>query len=288
MVSGAQERAHASTPPAYRVCLIWPEENPHAACFREVALLLVSSLLEMGYACDLAVNQLSPERINILLGYHLLRFEEGLKRFRYIPYQLEQLGSEGFPFTRDMETVLRNALEIWDFAPANRSFLKRLGLEIRLVLPGYHPNLERIPRLPMAERDVDVLFYGSIGERRRHILEALASRCRVKALFGVYGEARDQWISRARIVLNVHHYSRQLFEAVRVSYLLNNRCTVISEEGADVSYPRLGLACVPYEALAVTCLEALKDPGSLEALGERNYQAFKAWYPMTSSLGGVL
>lgn len=273
---------------AYRVCLIWPRKNPHAACFRELGLLLASALSTRGHDCDLTVNQLALDRINILLGYHLLRFEDGLRQYRYIPYQLEQLGSEEFPITTDMEAVLRHAMEIWDFAGSNRSFLNGLGLDARLVLPGYHPRLEMISCMPMADRDVDVLFYGSVGDRRRHILEALSRRCRVKALFGVYGEARDRWIGRARIVLNMHHYSRQLFEAVRVSYLLNNRCSVITEAGAgEGGYPQVDMACVPYESLVETCLDYLARPGRLVDLGERNYQSFKTSYPMVETLGAL-
>ena len=59
----------------------------------------------------------------------------------------------------------------------------------------------------------------------------------VKALFGVYGRERDKLIARSKIVLNMHHYSSQIFEIVRVFYLLTNRKAVVAECNARDAIP---------------------------------------------------
>ncbi|MCP5108612.1 MAG: hypothetical protein GY950_34825 [bacterium] len=271
---------------SYRICLIRPENNPHSLCFREVGLLLVSALMSNGLECDLTLNQLDPGKINVVLGYHLLTFEPGLKDYRYIPYQLEQLHSHEYPFTENMEMVLKHAYDVWDYSKKNISFLKEKGIAAKHLVPGYHQNLELIE--PAPNRGVDILFYGSIGDRRKVILEELAPLFKVKALSGVYGEKRDKWIARSKIILNLHHYSLQIFEAVRISYLLNNRCLVVSENSVNYPYKEVNLPLVSYDNLVETCALFLKEPERMERVRNENHERFKKNYPMTELIRKVI
>lgn len=271
---------------SYRVCLILPENNPHAACFREVGLLLVSALKSNGRECDFTVNQMAPDRINIILGYHLLTDEPGLKNFRYIPYQLEQLHTDEYPFTRNMERILRNAHDVWDYSEKNIAFLEEKGIGAKQLIPGYHENLELIR--PVPNKSIDILFYGSIGERRKKILDDLAKTYKLKILFGVYGEKRDKWISRSKLILNLHHYSKQIFEAVRISYLLNNACFVVSETSENYPYHPVNLPLVPYEELVQTCARYLQDPDQMIQTGQQLFEDFKKHFPMTELIKKVL
>jgi hypothetical protein len=239
-----------------------------------------------GLDCDFTFNQLAPDKINIILGYHLMTFEEGLKNHRYIPYQLEQLHTREFPFSENMELILRNATDVWDYSEKNIVFLKELGISAKHLVPGYHENLGLIP--PAPTRNLDVLFYGSIGERRKQVLDELSDMCKLKVLFGVYGEKRDKWISRSKIILNLHHYSKQIFEAVRISYLLNNRCFVVSETSVNYCFNEVNLNMVPYENLIETCMEFLKHPEQMESFRQQNYEEFKNNYPMSELIKEVL
>ncbi len=238
--------------------------------------MLVSAFRSRGIECDLLFNQLDENKINIILGYHLLNFDEGLKRYRYIPYQLEQLHSEGYPFNENLENILRHAYDVWDYSEKNIGFLAGKGINARLLVPGYHENLEVIPKVP--NKSIDILFYGSIGERRKKILDELTARFNVKLLFGVYGKKRDDWISRSKIILNFHHYSQKIFEAVRVSYLLNNGCFVVSETATEYPYSQVTLPMVPYENLVETCADFLESPGKMEHIKQQNYIQFKTHY----------
>ena len=51
--------------------------------------------------------------------------------------------------------------------------------------------------------------------------------------FNAYGGKRDALIARAKVVLNIHYYAAQVFEIVRVSYLLANSKAVVTEIGPD-------------------------------------------------------
>ena len=48
-------------------------------------------------------------------------------------------------------------------------------------------------------------------------------------LFGSYGKSRDEFIGRAKLLLNMHLYEAKILEVVRISYYLANKCAVLSE-----------------------------------------------------------
>jgi len=278
-----------ATPNTYRVCIIVQPGNPHSQCFMEVGLLVKNALLSLKVSCDIAVNDLAADRINILLGWHLLAGIEAVGSTRIIPYQLEQLSDavwEGF--SPERKTILERAFDVWDYSVENVEFLKGRGLRARLAPIGYHESLEQIPK--DREKDIDVLFFGSAGERRKRVLNELAadSSIVVRALFGVYGTQRDEYISRSKIILNVHFYSTKIFEAVRISYLLNNTCCVVSETSEYYPYTGVDIPMFPYETLARQCRMLLRSGAEIDRVRQRAYLQFKDRYPMTECLRKVI
>ncbi len=273
---------------SFRVCLIIPPGYQHAACFLETAILLKHALADNGYACDIVPNEFSRERINIVLGVHLLLSGEHLNNVRYIAYQLEQLSESEGVLSENLLNVLRNATAVWDYSQENIDFLKKQGIVATLVPPGYHAALEQINQA--TQSDFDFLFYGSIGPRRAAILNAISlqKHIRLKTAFGIYGAERDKLIGSSKIILNIHHYSARIFEAVRISYLLNNRCFVIAEESAVNPYPHVPIACAPYETFAATCMRYLENPNQIDELRLEAYDCFKKFYPMTEIIAAAL
>ena len=142
---------------------------------------------------------------------------------------------------------------------------------------GYAPELTRIASAP---EDIDVLFVGSVNERRLIVLKQLAERgINVDARFNLYCSERDAFVARAKIILNVHFYDARLFEIVRVSYLLANHKCVVSETGSDTAFENQfgsGIAFAPYTALAETCMRLLQDPAARGAVAEAGFDRFKA------------
>jgi len=155
---------------------------------------------------------------------------------------------------------------VWDYSEENIEQLARLGItNIRHVPIGYVPELTRIPK---AEEDIDVLFFGSMNERRERVIQALRDHeVRVEAVTEEepkYGAERDRLIARSKIVLNVHYYEAKVFEIVRVSYLLANRRFVISERGNDSAQEAEfvpGVVFADYEDLVEMCIDFLERPG---------------------------
>ena len=84
---------------------------------------------------------------------------------------------------------------------------------------GYVPELTRVAAAPA--EDIDILFHGSMNERRNNVISQLRQAgLNAHTVFGMYGPARDALIARSKVVLNMHYYEANIFELVRVSYLL--------------------------------------------------------------------
>ncbi len=84
----------------------------------------------------------------------------------------------------------------------------------------------------------------------------------VHTLFGVYGKERDSFISRAKIVLNLHHFDSHIFEIVRVFYLLTNQRAVVGEVGINTAIDLRILECInpsSYDELANTCKRLIEN-----------------------------
>jgi hypothetical protein len=272
----------------YRVVIVAPEGYRHALCFTEAAFLLKNSMYGLGYDCEMGINEFAKDRTNIVVGYHLLRYGDQLLSYRYIPYQLEQLSTVEGVFSDNVKAILATASEVWDYSQENIAFLKAQGITAKHLPVGYHQGLEQVPLgLP---KDIDILFYGSITDRRKAVLDELEAKgAKVKVLFGVYGKERDACIGRSHIILNIHFYAAKIFEAVRISYLLNNRCCIVSEESPYYPYEGVAIPQVPHEKLVSRCMELLNCGDTLmRRLADENYREFKQKYAMTELIKKVI
>lgn len=265
---------------AFRVCIIVPPGYAHAGCFVELAMSLKCALIDLGYDCDLKLNELCPDRITIVLGYHLLTWDPVLTSYRYIPWQLEQLCDRGTGLDDNLRLLLRGGCAVWDYSEKNIAFLAGHGIGARYLPAGYHPSLERIEAA--GTQDIDVLFYGSPGGRRRPLIETLQGRrdLNTRFLFGVYGRERDELIARSKMVLNMHYYPAALFESVRVSYLLANGSFVLTEESADCPYPRVPLVTAALDAFENRIEHYLAESDERDAVRIGCRDAFRTYYPL--------
>ena len=146
--------------------------------------------------------------------------------------------------------------------------------------------LERIRHRKEADKDIDVLFYGAVNDRRKGVVHELRKRLRTEWLFGIYGEERDAYIARAKIVLNVHFYEAMILEQVRLAYLLNNRCFVVSEE-VEANPFGDGVVVGPLGDLPEICEKYAARPEERRERADRGYRAFQQ-QPMVEHLRAVL
>lgn len=256
----------------YNISLLQPPGYPHSMALMDIARLLQHSFASLQLPCALQINALDPSSINIVLGYHLLNDPNSLRPYTCILYQLEQLPDQQDALSATRLAILREAHTVWDYCPENLALLAAAGIRHTRLLPiGFHEKLSVIPHLPA---DVDVLFYGSVNDRRRAVLKALSQRCTLRVLFGVYGDERDRCIARARIVLNLHYYESRIMEQARVSYLLNNGRFVVSEVSQQNPYEG-GIVTADYEQLVDCCLNYLRAPAERERIAQAGFAMFQ-------------
>ena len=273
----------------YCVWIVTPAAYVHSRCFEEVAIALRSAFGDLGVDAPVVTHPPNDTERVIALGANLLP-SMGLGGLPpgLILFNLEQI-LEGSPWLQPDYLSLLKRHTVWDYSANNVAALAKLGVDgvINCGI-GYAPELTRIPA---TSEDIDVLFVGSINQRRRALLDEIVKRgLKVHAAFGVYGTERDALIARAKLVLNVHYYDSRVLEIVRTSYLLANRKCVVSESGndAELEQPlRSGIAFAPYEGLADACVALIEDNEARERLAHRGFELFRSM-PQTGMLRKAL
>lgn len=215
-------------------------------------------LRDMGFQAEVVSNKTDPDAVNIIIGVHLL-VPSIISRVpkKCIVLNTEQIYSDNTPWISNIVAWAKK-FPVWDYNQRNIEKWNELGvMNVGLLRLGYHPMLERIPK--DNKKDIDVLFYGSIGERRGKILNELAAAgLNLKTVFGIYGRERDELISRSKVVINIHHYDSKIFEVVRVFYLMTNAKAVVSEVDEFTYIDEVylsGVRSAPYKSLTDACLE---------------------------------
>jgi len=244
----------------YRVVLLMV---PYHECFHDLAALLSLALNEAGLSASVHATPPSAYTLrhgvqDILLGAHAApeiwdrvpprALLSSLGVYAGTPppivYQTENLCRSGQvevpPWWR------RQALRAvtWDYSAVNARLLGT-----RHVPLGYVPGFVR-PFTVNPFPDIDVLFYGSVNDRRSAVLDrmtALGLRC--QTVFNTFGEKLDRLIARSKIILNVHFYEPGLFESIRVFPLIHRGACVLGEESLEGEGAEHCMT-VPYAELA--------------------------------------
>jgi hypothetical protein len=259
--------------------------------YTDVIDSLVWGLNALGYEVTSGINRWRFDATQIIFGAHFMS-PEMLGQFpasTYI-YNLEQL--DGCNRTYGDMPVFRQmaeSFEIWDYSTSNVAVWQTefAAPRVKLVPIGYAPVLSRIKRPD--EQDIDVLFYGAPSAYRYLILARICGAgLNLVNFCGLYGAARDQLISRAKVVLNLRHDEEtSIFSIVRTAYLLANRKAVVSDSVASDSERPDGVVFVDALWVPTICKRLVENQGLRSLAEEQGYQAF-AQRDITASLRAVL
>ena len=262
----------------YNVCIIKPAGYLHSGAFTELAELIAYSLEDLGYDSSISLNETFTDSRNIIIGAHLLdttHIKEIKSRFpSTVILNTEQVINISEHWSNSLFEWIAN-FETWDYSNSNINFLKSQGItDIKFLSIGYHPKLTRIKKSEI--QDIDILFYGSMNDRRLQVINKLKScSINVNLIFGVYGEKRDNLISRSKIVLNLHRYDLKIFEIVRVFYLMTNSKAVVSEVAQDTDINPIymgGIYSTDYDCIAESCNELLQNSYMREKVERKTFQ----------------
>ena len=142
---------------------------------------------------------------------------------------------------------LKLADEVWDYDEQNIEILKLIRPDVKLhILKPYKDWSVYKP----VEKDIDILFYGSMNEHRAKILNELKKKYKV-VVFSYQNNQNwnnlDSYILRSKILLNIHfYYESSMQEQARIIRWIGAPCRIVSEKSCK-NY--LGVEEMNYEEL---------------------------------------
>ena len=248
---------------------------PISEIFNDVAETIRYGLDELNYE-TIILNKIVEGYVHILLGSHLIEDWSNVPRNSII-YNLEQLNSDSV-YLSELYVQKLNEFQVWDYSKKNIEWLHRSQSNLNPVyMPvGYVPTLSKVHKSEL--QDIDVLFYGWLNDRRKKIIDELINfGLRVEVLNKTFGSELDWYISRSKVVVNIHFYESKIFEIIRVSYLLSNCKAVVSEIDDETEIDPMiknAIVGVSYENLSSTCLELVRDDSKRKEIERLGFELF--------------
>jgi len=233
--------------PAIHVCLLTPEGYVHADALLEAAQYFEYQIARFGGEVSSGRNTLRHGAVNLIFGAHN-GFDPGLRqRYSCVFVNLEQVGQGGAALAPAYLQLLRGSAVI-DYDSANPQHYTSHPQDVPVVSFGHAPFLQPEHSIPWEDRPIDVLFIGSLNQRRRERLRRIEQTGRkvVVAPIPCYGEERRALISQAKVIVNVPFYESARFEQVRAFVCLSSGTPLLSERHPNSEPPEAFERCVSW------------------------------------------
>ena len=224
--------------PPIHITLMQPAGYVHSLGLLDQARYVRYQLRRLGATVTLAKNRLREDSLNIVFGAHLGFPEDWSRRHACIFVNLEQLGDGGAAVSEAYMKLLRSSA-VADYDASNVAAYADDPADVPL-LPFLHaPYLESADTVPLADRPIDLLFFGSMNARRRAFIDRIEATGVSVAMFDhpLYGAERDAYIQQSKAVLNCSFYDSARFEQARVFQCLSMGTPVISERRPGAQAP---------------------------------------------------
>ena len=155
----------------------------------------------------------------------------------YFIYQTEQLNTteraEKFHKNINMNKLLKNACCVFDYSKSNIMYYKYFYNNSPLYLP-FLPCKMKINN--HYKKSIDILFYGSLNQRRYIIIEVLKKllpHLHIEVNENLFGIELTKKIQQSKIVLNIHNYENPTLETARLMEALAYNTHIISEKTSE-------------------------------------------------------
>ena len=262
----------------FHLVSIEPKNFKHAASWYELAELIQHGFLRAGFECSTSINRFAPNRLNIVFGVmHVTPEMERLIPKDTLFFNTEQLITLSDEFNHqsymNIRFLAQKGYGFIDYSEHNVKVLESWGAPEVILMPlGYVPELDRLQK---AKPVYDLLFYGGRNQRRIEVLNQIRNAgVNLHYLNGVYGPDRDNFIEQSKVVLNLHLYPSEIFELVRVNYLMHNKVCVLTELNASTKIEqelKELFVCSSREAIASTALELAHCPDMIKEKSSTAY-----------------
>ena len=193
-------------------------------------------------------NDIKENDILIVFSYDLYNPKNIINEILKNKYKVLIINTENYKFKNiiDLYKLINNKNNIFllEYNVVNINYIKNNYKNINLkFLPLlYNPYLENIYKekyIPYSKRKNNILFCGSLVERRKKVLSIIEKKFNIKKIHQALNlEKQNLELSNSKIILNIYSYEHnKIFDYFRNSYLLANKCLLISEypENIDLS-----------------------------------------------------
>ncbi|CAN5232078.1 hypothetical protein BH09PSE6_BH09PSE6_24540 [soil metagenome] len=226
----------SSSLPAVHLAIMQPVGYLHSLGFLDQARFVRHQFERLGAEVSIAKNRLREDALNVVFGAHLGFPADWRRRHACVFFNLEQLGSGGASVSDDYLNLLRSSAVV-DYDHANVPAYASEPQDVPLVLFGFASYLDDGLALPLADRPIDLLFFGSLNPRRQAFIQRVESCGWNVSTFDhpLYGAERDHFVRHSKAVLNCHYYETSRFEQARAFHVMSLGTPVISERGPQTS-----------------------------------------------------
>lgn len=226
--------------PPLHIVVIQPKGYIHSLGLLDHARYLRYQFRRLGCEVGLAKNRLREDALNIVFCAHRGFPAELTQRYACVFVNLEQLGADGAQMPPGYLALLHQNPVI-DYDASHPAAYGRDAASVPLVWFGHAPYLQPVAAqaAPLAQRPIDLLFFGSVNPRRQAFLEkvqALGVKLTV-VQEPLYGAERDALVLRAKAVLNCHAHASSRFEQARAFQCMSLGTPVISERTVRTQAP---------------------------------------------------
>ena len=186
-----------------------------------IAQNLSNELKRLNFTVIITNNIINTDKLHIILFSFMI---PQLPK-NYILYQLEQLNKSKY-ITDKLYSDINGSLIACDYSRENITKYKQHRDNISFqMMPISNYIIEYYP-----EYSFDVLFFGTMNERRKKILDYLSKQNIVIATTdNIFGNNLYFHIKKSKIILNLHHYDNAILEVARLNEILQFNTLIISE-----------------------------------------------------------
>lgn len=221
------------------LCLIQPAGYVHSLGLLDPLQHVRRGLESLGVAVSVGKNRLEAGAVNYVFGAHLGFDASWAQEFICVFVNLEQLGDGGAHVSPSYLRLLRENHAV-DYHASNVRHYSSHPSSVPLICFGFSPAALAVPTVPLEERPLDLLFFGSLTPDRIRVIERIQSAGVAVAVpdAPLYGPERDDLIRHAKAVLNITAYPSARFEQVRASFVLSLGTPLVSDRRALVDGDR--------------------------------------------------
>ena len=203
-------------------------------------LLIVNNKLEPYILNNLYENNtyLFLLGINHIININNLNLSNELIN-KIIIYQIEQLNQNNFVYNQlssNVINIMKKCYALFDYSKVNINYYpKELKENVKLVSPIIKNN--NLSNNDKIEKNITILFIGTLNKRRRKILDALKEyniynnlNYNIVIVSKVFNNELIQIIKKSKIIINIHYNNNALLELFRIHDLLSYDCKILSEK----------------------------------------------------------